>query len=200
MAELVDALGLGPSGSNPVKVQVLSPVPLIKKEDMKLSKIILPTIEELKEVFFQGSLKGWCSGKAKKTESPDLSGWKIITIPVGEFLYIDRYAIGLDGHSFGFIEIKRDENLFWAMRFGGQYTEEASGVVKQALLNIYNKREFLGGRGPRFFKSSSIMYENLVRNGGSFEKFRGFEEVLDQDNIISLGHHWYNGGCMFSPK
>ncbi|MFH1749569.1 MAG: hypothetical protein ABH837_01580 [bacterium] len=167
-----------------------------------MSEIVYPPIEQLKEVFFEGNLLGWPTGKGLEKTSPDLPGWKIIKVPVGDFIFLDRYTVGSDGFSNGFIEIRNGETnqLFWMMMFGGWYIKQAIQVVKPALIDAYKERQFIGGRGPRFFKAGHIIYENRVHNGGSFEKFRGVEEVFDQKGTQPLGFHWYSGGLMFDPK
>jgi len=165
-----------------------------------LSDIIYPTIQQLEKVFFEGSLQGWCTGKAPRQTSDDLPGWKIIKIPVDDFLYIDCYTVGFNGYSQGCIEIRRNNDLFWMMQFGGQYTKQAIKVVKKALKVLYEHRVFQGGRGSRFFITNRIIYENFVHDSSCFEKFRGKEEVYDRENRQPLGYHWYCGGLTFDPK
>ncbi|MFC1656739.1 hypothetical protein ACFL14_02160 [Patescibacteria group bacterium] len=171
-----------------------------------MSKIVVyPTSEELMEVFFEGNLLGWPTGKTPEQTSPALPGWKIIPVPVGNFIFYDRYTVGANRKSFGFMEIRDRKDpinlLYWRMEFGGWYSEDAIKVVKAALLEAYATKRFFGGRGiPFYIPAGDIMYENRIDNGGDFSKFSGREEVVDRQALESKGFHCYRGGLMFDPQ
>lgn len=87
-----------------------------------------------------------------------------------------------------------DKELVWMMNYGGHYLGRAIPILKLALKTLYEKKEFHGCRGGRFFKNGTYIYYNQYT--GSFENFYGHEEIIEKEpgiSSINCGEHYYHG-------
>lgn len=87
----------------------------------------------------------------------------------------------------------------WQMHYGGWYTQHGSDTVKAALRDVFAKPTdfgFRGCRGPqhKVFPEYGAVYTNLLEDGGSFQKFRGVEQVTSARHPVEpFGEHEYFG-------
>ena len=79
----------------------------------------------------------------------------------------------------------------WTMSCQGLYMENAVPFLRRALLKAYNRREFIGGRGPRIDTDGELVYENTVEES-SWRRFRGRDEIFDGNNQ-NIGWCEYQG-------
>jgi hypothetical protein len=81
----------------------------------------------------------------------------------------------------------------WTMSCQGLYMENAIPFLRRALLKAYNRREFIGGRGPRVDTDGELVYENTVEEGpNSWKRFRGRDRICD-GNDQNIGWCEYQG-------
>jgi hypothetical protein len=152
------------------------------------------TPEEAEAFFFMAVKSGYAFGAETKRIIP-LPGWKMVEHVEGDLRMVDMWhkTPGSD-HSTGVAMIYWKDIPVWVMHFGGWYKPEAMPVLKEALRWCYERRKFIGGRGPENYYGSDMVYENRpVAN--SFTDFNGVEIIKDYGDKI-LGSHWYHGSWL----
>ena len=154
-----------------------------------------PDIKEVKEVFFMAMLAGWAKQSIQKRSIADLSGSKVIPFTHGDFLVKDCYFVTPHSTmSTGFTMIWHLDHLIWAMYYGGTYAKPAVPFLKQCLRETYERRCFIGGRGPLFRRGPDYNYVNTP-SPNDFENFAGTEHIFDNNDQM-FGSHWYRGMTM----
>lgn len=149
-------------------------------------------VREVQEFFFKAMLGGYAAG-AKKTPLPGVPGFKLIPFREGNLTLFDSYTVNPEsGKSAGTTIIWYKDVPVWMMACGGFYEKEAVPFLKRALLHAYERKEFVGGRGPLVFKSDTLIYTNSPHLN-TFERFGGRESVFDEVMGDSLGWHGYWG-------
>jgi len=151
----------------------------------------------LEQFYLFASSKGWAGG-ATKTTIAELPGAKVIVKEEGPLRYVDHYYIYPGSEqTFGqtviwIYEGGPREGWFpaWGMQFGGRYPERVIDFLKTALLQTYEAKEFVGGRGPLEFQQGNLRYLNHLKKN-EFDDFEGEEEVLEDG--VQVGFHWYRG-------
>ncbi len=165
----------------------------------------LVSVDEVREFFFAAKMHGWAAG-APKMPVMDMPGFKRIIYVDGPFSMIDQYCVvpiadQIDPARYGAVGSPRssgtttiwfEDTPVWQMSYMGQYTPEASALVKRALLAAYGEKLFLGGRGPEDFEGDGMGYSNLVEHN-DFEEFRGHERVSKKFMSNIEGYHAYMG-------
>ncbi len=164
-------------------------------------------IQELLDFFFRASINGYASGKEPKIISayPGGKGY-FLCEQIKEKLYVYQnvyFSVG-DGKSFGLILISINGELVWYMRYSGKCYQKFVGeikvtdVLKKALLNAYQKKSFLGGRGTSNFRIRYLDYHNSPLKN-FFEEFHGEDMIHD----VAPNHypekifwHKYEGGLV----
>ena len=174
------------------------------------------TLEMIGKVFWMGAQRGYASKEPfQKSTFPLLPGWEGFYIPLGDYIYFDAYCVNATScKSVGFTHIyirnsstelsEPDLILLWMMNYGGCYKKEVVPFLKLALLSAIEKREFLGGRGERYFVDKnypSLYYHNQPRTDRGFVEFSGREEILYDGGPTNqlhenLGYQWYQGMTM----
>lgn len=155
-------------------------------------------LAKAEEVFFASGVAGW-SGDVQAIELPDLPGSRLIVWADGDWSVRDLYFVtDSSQESWGQTIICHKGQLIWRMIYWGEYPEEAIPLVKAALLEAYEAKEFVGGRGPRRFSEPRYpqRYQNDVNHSSSFSEFSGKELVIDDDTNQTLGWHQYRGGLL----
>jgi hypothetical protein len=166
-------------------------------------------IQELQDFFFRASINGYASGK-----EPDylqgFPGAKFYLwyeeIKGKAYRYKDMYFSVGNGKSFGFTLISISGQLVWYMRYWGESLKKFVGeikvtdVLKKALLDAYQRKSFLGGRGTPNFIIRYLDYHNVPQKN-LFEEFYGEDMIHDETpnrypEKIFL--HKYEGGLI--PK
>lgn len=154
----------------------------------------------VEEMFFAAMLGGYASGlKPGKILQP------VNVLKHGHYhnyvsdlwMVIDEWFISdHSDFSWGSTTIFYGGNPIWAMQYFGRYSNEATNHLKAALRHQYQRRKFLGGRGPRQFDYGSFQYANDVGEGSTFEDFHGHEAILSTDLSLRGGWHRYHGGLL----
>lgn len=151
-----------------------------------------PFIDVIQSFFFKAMTEGWASG-GQKIKIPDMPGYKGIPFRDGDFYLLDRYCVSpYSSSSAGTTTIWFKDVPVWVMNYGGYYQERAIPLLMTALRSTYGKANFVGGRGPRVFRSGVMVYVNHPRLNG-FVKFEGREEVFVAETSEPLGFHEYWG-------
>lgn len=149
-------------------------------------------MKEVQEFFFKAMIQGWACG-VEKINMPNMPGYKKIEFRDGNFYLADLYCVTPESDkSAGTTTIWVNGIPVWWMSFNGFYNEKAIAFLKEALLDVYSKHIFLGGRGPRGFKGSGMTYINNPWKN-DFSDFEGKEEILVRGTRQSLGWHRYRG-------
>lgn len=163
-----------------------------------MGNISLPSIEEIKEVFFKSGISGW-AGDIEPVEISGLPGSHLIGWSCGPWQVSDIYWTTTGFlHSCGTTVICHDGQPVWQMQYHGWYKEEAIPLLKEALLAAYQSGEFIGGRGL-LLRKNKMLYRNSPTPNGSFQKFDGMECIARYGWNISrelLGEHVYRGGLL----
>lgn len=142
--------------------------------------------------FFRGMLHGWPSGRGK-TDVPDMPGYKKHEHVEGDFHIRDQYTRDEEsGKSEGSTRIWYRRRVVWSMHYSGRYEKRAIPLLKSALRRAYEHGHFNGGRGPKLFGSSGLIYSN-IEIWWKFDKFSGHESIIDNEQNTILGSHAYNG-------
>jgi hypothetical protein len=142
---------------------------------------------EIQAIYFEAMRKGY-AGDAEKTTLPGLPGYKAIIYECGSLKVVDYYCKGEppNNASMGSTVISYNEKPLWVMNYGGCYDKLAIPFLKKALLENYNRDEFLGGRGPEISFLGQLVYSN--KSTGNFLKFEGTEEVIFKPDVGQPGH------------
>ncbi|MDP2655657.1 MAG: hypothetical protein Q8P17_03980 [bacterium] len=158
-------------------------------------------LEAAQKEFFVAMQKGWAGG-AKGTGVPGMPKYKQIEYQSGDFRIVDQYGKSQAGKSEGTTRIWFCDDPVWVMSYGGFYRKEEVPFLKWALYGCYVHSIFNGGRGPCLIPDidhtvdKDLIYINSANGGGSFERFRGREEIRSRrgyHNITPLGWHDYWG-------
>lgn len=80
----------------------------------------------------------------------------------------------------------------WQMSLTGHYEPEDIPLLKEALALNAESHHFLGGRGPRVYRSGRMRYTNSPQ--GDFRHFKGFEKIMVDNSVV--GSHTYTGGFL----
>jgi len=145
-----------------------------------------------KMAFFAALLAGYAGNSKglKKKKTPD--GYKTITFVSGDFKVVDRYCTTPHSNSSaGTTTIFFQNKPVWWMSYSGYYEDEAILFLKQALARTYRRRIFLGGRGLGF-STDNMIYVNHVGTD-KFERFDGWESIIEIGTWRKLGYHKYSG-------
>ncbi|MFH1315840.1 MAG: hypothetical protein ABIH67_05615 [Candidatus Uhrbacteria bacterium] len=161
---------------------------------------IMPTLEQIRENFFRAMLENsWASGGEAMTSVGQPFTKHVSWTDGGDWIVIDRWtSVPASNFSRGSTTIFFCGIPVWFVHFHGEYTKEASKLVKQALIRTWEARRFRASRGE-IFSQGGLTYINDVarpRDGdGSldiFAKFACYEEVYDADRN-RLGWHRVSG-------
>ena len=163
-----------------------------------------PTLVEIQEVFFRAMLESsWASG-GEAHDSVGLPFTKHVSWRDGHWIVIDRWtSIPGSDVSYGSTTIFFQGRPVWIKHFEGEYTKEASALVKQALLAAWSQQRFYAARGESRFigvDAPGLVYFNHLdgpRHGDQaldpFAKFSCYEEVYDLGTEERLGWHRVSG-------
>jgi len=145
-------------------------------------------------VFFIGMLHGYTQTNIKPLRIECLNGSKFNSYVVEELgiAFTDLWqTTPLTRKSFGTTTLTCPEGIVWMMQYWGEYPDEVIPFLRKALLATYSNRQFIGGRGPRYYTDDQYVYLNVVESN-DFDKFNGTEYILDKQGNI-LGWHKYHG-------
>ncbi len=175
-------------------------------------------VKEVEEAFFAAMSKGYAGDSSAKPQVTH-AGWKRAIVLHGQFSVIDEWNdeggrtfinyINYHYDDLAHAHNRREEPpLVWVMRYVGHYEKWAIPLLKAALADRYEAREFCGGRGPKEYapkyekcvqeivkeinasggrKDSSPFWDGCVYGDfdfyendytGDFTDFRGVERVL----------------------
>ena len=150
-------------------------------------------LQRIQDFYFE--FPGYGSG-AKRIIIPHLPAYKAITYRNGDLSVVDCWTSN-GSYSAGMMTIYADDRPVWVEHYGGMYEEAAIPLLKYALEETRKTREFVGGRGPRRFSNSSMVYVNRPRSN-DFTQFNGDEEIRSLVTGNLLGWHDYWGMALFS--
>lgn len=148
-------------------------------------------IQRAEQFFFDGMPRLWVAG-GKEVEVPRLPEEKVYEYVNGDLVLRDRYGVSPTRKSAGRTSIYNMGDLIWDMYYRGYYHKRAMPIVKATLMEAYETRSFVGGRGVNVFIDEGLQYFNLPSRN-EFASFKGREEVLDLETGESLGYHEYWG-------
>jgi hypothetical protein len=114
----------------------------------------------------------------------------------GDFRVVDRYG-SIGEKSTGTTTIWLENKTIWFMSYMGHYRKEDLPFLKLVLSCVYERGEFLGGRGPKSATNGDLVYTNQVSEGSSFRGFRGEETICDSRGL--RGGHSYWGAEVKAP-
>lgn len=137
-------------------------------------------LDQAQEVFFEAMMDGYAGNLENSTKTVDSEGYKTITFVHGDFKVVDRYCVTPNsdfsaGTTTIFYKPEDRWTPVWWMSYGGRYPFYLIHFLKSALRATYEKKEFCGGRGPKFFRGFGESYENNWE--GDFYFFSGKEEI-----------------------
>jgi hypothetical protein len=166
-------------------------------------------LEEMREFFFLGVIRGWASGNdgyplPEEEGGLGIEGWKETiyqdSLGFAGYRLVDRWGRDPDsGKPSGSMMITHFKMPAWVMWCGGElYEKEALPFLREALMASFRKRKFYGGRGPRRYSKGDLLYVN--RFHGSFERFHGQEYIENVERNVRLGGHQYWGGSLVYLK
>ncbi|OGI88172.1 hypothetical protein A2995_00345 [Candidatus Nomurabacteria bacterium RIFCSPLOWO2_01_FULL_33_24] len=159
-------------------------------------EFVIEERNKIKAFFFKSMLNGWASNY-KKIKISRMPNYKAIQFTEGNLYSLDNYCVSSGSKkSAGTTTIWEDGIVQWIMFFGGFYKKEVISFLKEALMKNYQQGIFLGGRGPEFYRNSSLIYENKVTKN-EFEDFDGREEIKDANSGKILGYHKYSGMSLY---
>ena len=101
------------------------------------------------------------------------------------------YLVEIGQYQFEQFIVLYDNVPVWMMSCQGLYAENAVPFLRRALRKAYDRREFVGGRGPRIDTDGELVYENTVEES-SWKRFRGRDEIFDGNNQ-NIGWCEYQG-------
>lgn len=148
-------------------------------------------LEVAKQHFFLAMLRGWIEGNIKEMPGKKL-GHREALYQEGDFRIVDHHCSDSPVSS-GTTTIYHHGLPIWLMTYMGKYLQEDIPPLKHILRAVYERGEFIGGRGPRVCPLHPCFgtYENQVREGSCFSNFTGKEHISDSHGI--RGHHEYWG-------
>ena len=150
----------------------------------------------IEQIFYNAMRVGYALGTLPTIES-EMSGAKGIPYQEGYFYLLDSWETNPDTNRFmGEIKIWRNKIPVWGMQYFGYYPEYVQKFLKEVLLASYEKREFIGGRGPRHIEDSEcvLVYTNKLTPGSEFWGFSGSEAIIDKRRAKSnVGWCRYQG-------
>jgi hypothetical protein len=157
----------------------------------------MPDSKHIQEFFFRAMIGGWATAGSSRILIPTMPGFKGIECVDGDYRLLDMWCTHPDSiKSSGLTTIWYQNNPVWIMHYGGEYTQEAAAVVKRALKQAYENRQFYGGRGQSSLERGSAMsYVNLIQKN-DFADFCGKETVLDDASGTVVGYHQYWGNLL----
>lgn len=156
--------------------------------------------KRIQDFYFDAHIEGYLGG-ARKVDVPDKPGFRRIEV-FGEsgLRLVDEYSKTLGSHhSAGTTTIWFDNIPIWMMSYGGWYSPEALPILKAALRLSYERKKFIGGRGPESFSKDSFSYTNLVESW-RFENFNGRESICRSEDSFWFGTHRYSGHALVSTR
>ncbi len=160
-------------------------------------------IEDVQRAFLAAMAGGYAASAEPSPIDHCMPGWKQNWTTISgtpQFIVSDSWFSNSEDYSSGITTIACQNEIIWAMHYGGWYKPEARQILKEALsLAYFIERKFNGGRGPDVFtrKGERILYHNNVERA-EFNNFSGNEGVVGEVNGIptNLGYHWYHGGFL----
>lgn len=156
-----------------------------------------PDIDLIKKVFFLGMMSGYVGGSPNKRKIAELPGSRMITFEHYEdnqhFIFNDLYFVTfLSDYSHGVTSISLDGQPVWMMSYEGMYRANEISLLKEALKYSYERKRFVGGRGPSDLTfTCKYTYHNEVHKPG-FEDFSGEERIVNSLGV-RVGWHNYRG-------
>jgi hypothetical protein len=152
-------------------------------------------LEGAEEAFFVAMMDGYAGEKKNSIKTTDSDGYKTITWEVGNYKVVDRYCVTpKSDFSAGTTTIFYRYNQWipvWWMSYGGYYPGPLIYFLKKCLKTNYEKKVFMGGRGPSCVKGETG--ESYINKAtGDFDCFSG-EEQINSDIAICKGYHKYFG-------
>lgn len=160
-------------------------------------------VERLKQFFFDAALATYASGK--KAERVRGREWErefffssqraVQRDDMDDLVYIDRYAVNGEW-SGGQTVILAGGKPVWLMQYQGWCRNDNKAVLdflKLALKSAYERKKFVGGRGPERFESTNLEYFNSVNLGlpeDAFVNFSGNERILLGDGTVVFWHRY----------
>jgi len=152
------------------------------------------TLQRIKEVFFEAMMDGYAGGLKRSAKYVSHDGYKTIEFFSGIHGVVDRYCVTPHSDfSAGTTTIFCLNAPVWWMTYSGCYLPSVIPFLKKALRQAYEKSDFFGGRGPRFFSDGELTYSNFVEQSSTFERFSGEEQIINQHTGVLLGWHKYSG-------
>lgn len=165
---------------------------------MSAQQVVIPIKPvELKEYFFRAMLESGFVSDIKPARDQPMPGWKKIDhnpFQMDGYLHLaDMWHTTPDSDwSSGITMIYWKWYPVWVMHYGGWYKEQVIPSLRAALKYSYERGEFIGGRGPMFYRADNVVYTNEA--AGSFFNFSGREIIsADTSTGTMLGTHWYQG-------
>ena len=165
-----------------------------------MSGVYVPTDEELMDLFFELGLKGYVLGELQKLTISALPGSNLFRLERGPLLGVDCYWVN-GGDSFGFTCLWVNGLPVWRMQYSGFCRDKAIiPFLKRALRWNYERKIFMGGRGPKIFNNLSdgtadLTYHNVTAPKRNFSGFHGFDHILEENGEVKYRHD-YSGGLM----
>jgi len=157
------------------------------------TQVALPSVREIADFFFEGSLRGYASGK--KANPHFLIGMpmaKCYTHQQGELFYLDVYFVGTDGFSWGWTMIWHAGRPVWEMSYQGRCAKkEVIPFLKKCLYAAYDGREFHGGRAKSGPREGNLAYFNSWET--DFTNFHGTDRI----SMYDLDHPDANGNEVY---
>lgn len=156
-------------------------------------------IKGAKEVFFKALLDGYAGGVRRNSFKVENHGGHTITVTFvdGDYVVEDRWHTNPDSSASGGSTLITYQGIpVWWMTYGGRYPEALISVLKSALRQTYERKEFHGGRGPAEYKIHGYLYRNKPH--GDFTNFRGVETIgidptYKRRILFTTGFHSYFG-------
>ncbi len=170
----------------------------------------VPSLDEIREIFFRAMLESsWASGGESMVIPSEPHTKCVVWTDGGHWMVVDKWtSIPGSNASYGSTIVYYKGRPVWMKHFEGEYTKEASALVKQALLAAWSKRNFHASRGAPSFSGKitgvseldGLVYINDVgpsRFGDAgmddFAKFSCYEEVYRADDQTRVGWHRVSG-------
>lgn len=177
---------------------LISPIDLILK---KWSNRRCPVdISKIREFFFRAMASCLASGLSEEIQVHDMPDFLAIHYRDGDFRLQDQYcAIPGEERSAGTTTIWFKDRPIWIMNYGGAYSKEAIPFLRAVLRKTYETGQFIGGRGPAYYKGDSFIYFNQGRLF-DFTNFNGREEIYRYEDGEPLGFHDYWGMSLLSTS
>jgi len=154
-------------------------------------------IEKLEALFFKAAIKRQ-NGELEEIHDANFPGSNLHMYQEGNLRYVHLQSRG-ETTGWGTQFIYEGDNLRWYMDSRGACkSKESADFLKLALLEAYQRGEFLAGRGPDGFTAprfSGFIYFSEVASGSSFIKFSCGEKILKDGK--DEGIHMVSGRITF---